>query len=84
MIQQCYFAEAQRPRLFQQPVYRGFGLDVPYPALIAFFGESCRIVVRLHDVCYTDKSAKAAREFNLDLAPRASHPAPRTPLKEKQ
>ena len=48
---------------------------VPYPALIAFFGESCRIVVRLHDVCYTDKSAKAAREFNRDLAPRAPHPA---------
>ena len=48
---------------------------VPYPALIAFFGESCRIVVRLHNVCYTDKSAKAAREFNRDLAPRTPHPA---------
>ena len=27
MIHQCYFAEAQRPRLFQKPVYRGFGLE---------------------------------------------------------
>ena len=27
MIHQCYFAEAQRARLFQKPVYRGFGLE---------------------------------------------------------
>jgi len=27
MIHQCYFAEAQRVRLFQTPVYCGFGLE---------------------------------------------------------
>jgi hypothetical protein len=35
-----------------------WGVIVLCPALIAFWGEFCRIVIRWEDVCYTENLAK--------------------------
>jgi Phage integrase, N-terminal SAM-like domain len=48
-------------------------LAVLYLALIAFWGERCRFVIRSADVCYTENLAKDCRDRRGFL--------PRTPLK---
>ena len=50
-------------------------ISVLYLALIAFCGKYCRILIRLQDVCYTQKFGK--RTTAVELAARGFYPAPR-------